>query len=86
MERGTELFLISFSRLTFSQFLPEYAAVTDAAIGAGVKKAAWTMNNFAVVQEHRGRGIGRALLEAGEALVRLLWPRLISVPITTSTG
>ncbi|GJE95613.1 GNAT family N-acetyltransferase [Phanerochaete sordida] len=52
------------------EFLPAYAAVSDATIGFGVKKASWTMNSFGVLPEFRGRGIGRALLEAGEALAR----------------
>ncbi|EKM49609.1 uncharacterized protein PHACADRAFT_265154 [Phanerochaete carnosa HHB-10118-sp] len=54
----------------FAKFLPEYAAISDAAIGPGVKNASWTMNSFGVLSEYRGRGIGRALLEAGEALAR----------------
>ena len=52
-----------------SQFLPEYSAVSNASVGPDVKKASWTMNNFGVLAEYRGKGIGRALLETGEALV-----------------
>ena len=49
--------------------MPEYSKVSDALIGPGVKKAAWSINNFGVRASYRGQGIGRALLEAGEALV-----------------
>ena len=49
--------------------MPEYAAVTDALIGPGVKKDSWTLNSLAVAARYRGRGIGRALIEAGEAMV-----------------
>ena len=52
--------------------MPEYAAAVDSVIGSGVKKASWSMNSFGVRAAYRGRGIGRALLKAGEALVRIL--------------
>ncbi|EIN10130.1 hypothetical protein PUNSTDRAFT_43151 [Punctularia strigosozonata HHB-11173 SS5] len=51
------------------KFLPEYAAVTDAIIGPGVKTGAWSMNSLGVAFDYRRRGVGRALIEAGEVLV-----------------
>lgn len=54
----------------WGNFMLEYAAVTDAVIGPGVKKNSWTLNNLAVIASHRGCGIGRKLLEAGESLAR----------------
>ncbi|EIN10134.1 hypothetical protein PUNSTDRAFT_132241 [Punctularia strigosozonata HHB-11173 SS5] len=52
------------------KFLPEYAAITDTIIGPGVKTSAWSINSLGVAQDFRGRGIGRALIEAGEILAR----------------
>jgi GNAT superfamily N-acetyltransferase len=43
--------------------------VTDAIIGPGVKTSAWSMNSLGVAQAFRGKGVGRALIEAGEAFV-----------------
>ena len=59
--------------------MPEYAAVTEAVIGPGVKKDSWTLNSLAVTPLYRGRGIARKLLEAGESLVRpnYVCPRLL---------
>ncbi|TCD66912.1 hypothetical protein EIP91_000751 [Steccherinum ochraceum] len=49
-------------------FLPQYVAVTSAIAGPGVKRTSWTLNGLAVDPNFRGRGAGRMLVEAAEAL------------------
>ena len=55
--------------VTHTQFRREYAAVEDGCLGPGVKKASWTANALGVLPEYRRKGVARALLQAGEALV-----------------
>ncbi|EKM49754.1 uncharacterized protein PHACADRAFT_33310 [Phanerochaete carnosa HHB-10118-sp] len=46
----------------------EALAEVDEAAGEGGKERAWSAHSFAVREEFRGRGIGKALLATGEAL------------------
>jgi len=70
---GFDDFLAKLSPETLAwwkSFLPQYAAVANDAVGSGVKLASWSLNYLAVDPNFRGRGAGRALVEAGEALAK----------------
>ncbi|EIN05093.1 hypothetical protein PUNSTDRAFT_137779 [Punctularia strigosozonata HHB-11173 SS5] len=51
-------------------FMPKFAAMSDAILGPGVKESGWKMNCLAVSREFRRKGVGTALVNAGEDLAR----------------
>ncbi|TCD69572.1 hypothetical protein EIP91_006994 [Steccherinum ochraceum] len=70
--QGFDDFIVSLDQATLDacdEFTksgePEYSIVSEQ-----TKAKAWYMSNLAVTQTHRKKGIARALIEAGEVLVR----------------
>ncbi|GJE97652.1 GNAT family N-acetyltransferase [Phanerochaete sordida] len=54
----------------WTELAPRVLAELDKLVGEGGKERSWSAHSFAVREDYRGRGVGKALLGTGEALAK----------------